>query len=136
MHNALNVLALNLAACNIFLIMKWNIGRTRFTPMVGDGKEMPLGLKFKRFDAASHGTVDIVRYWPFESTVSGGYHYYTIIDKNRIGYCPYKGMDTFMEKDVVKNGVLVKAGRIFTSMGSVYQHPNVHCLVKFKTTSA
>lgn len=112
--------------------LKWNLGRVRFTKMTGDGKEMPLGLKFTRFENGTNGMVDIVRHWAFEPQGANSLHKFAIIDKNRIGYVPYSGMDTFIERDLPTTAQ-VKIDYIGAAMGGVWHNPDAHVTGEVRT---
>lgn len=106
-------------------LLKTSLGRQRFQVMTGDGKEMPLGMKFRRFDNGMNGVVDLVRYAPFEPRGANGLYKFAIIDKNRIGYVPYAGMDTFIERNLPVTK-MQKIDYIAAAMGGVWHIPDSH----------
>lgn len=120
-------------------LAQWNLSKIRFwseEKMKGTKTGYPIKLKFSRLET-NYGQVDFVRYWPFESTITGGTHYMSIIDKKRIGHCRFKGRPKTRKKnDVIKNGDQIVAGYFEDMLGTVFRHPNAHVTAKINTFSA
>lgn len=114
---------------------KWNIGRGKFESKTSS-KKATLGLKFTRWDSP-FGPIDLVIDHELQSTVSGGEHMYFFVDVGRIGYVPYKNLDTHMVElpQTISNP---KRQVVYwrTVMGSHYTQENAHVYGKFVTTSA
>lgn len=120
-------------------MLKWNLAKQRFwgaEKMAGAAGTVP-GLRINRYETTD-GIVDFIRYNPFETKLArnaGGWNYLAIIDTARIGYVPYKNMDTYIERDVVQNGAQIIVGYYFASIGTVWHQPNTHVMCKFQTVS-
>jgi hypothetical protein len=117
---------------------QWKLSKTRYwseDKMKGSKSGYPVNLRYSRMET-DYGLVDFVRYWPFESTVAGGTHFISIIDKKRIGHCRFKGRPKTRKKDdVTKTGDQIIAGYYEDMLGTVFRHPNVHVTAKVNTFS-
>ena len=71
-----------------------------------------------------------------ESTVSGGTHYAFFVDLGRVGYVPYKNLDTHFIENAVKDGRKRTLGYYRTVFGTHYTQENAHVWLKFQTVSA
>ena len=119
-------------------VQKWNLSKQRFwsdSKMKGSKDAYVPGISFSRYEGPE-GIIDFVRYYPFETIVSGGWQWFVILDKKRIGFTRYKGMPKVdIQRDVIQNGDQITAGYYEYMCGTVFRQPNVHVTCKFQTVS-
>jgi len=114
-------------------MLKWNIGKMRFEKMVGS-KSAVVGFMFTEW-MSPFGPLRLVTHEGLQSKIAGGTHFYLMTDINRLAFCPYKGMDTHIVLDAVKDGLQRKVGYVRTMGGPVIHQPNAHVWGSFSTTS-
>lgn len=113
---------------------KWNIGRNRYHDMTSKNAKT-LGLNFRRWETP-FGPVDMVIDHELQSSVSGGIHYYFLVNPKRMGYVPYKNLDTHMveyPQTITNPKRKVICWR--TVFGTWYTQENDHLWGKFSTVS-
>lgn len=112
----------------------WNIGRQRFESVTSQ-KPASAGLSFNRW-LSPFGPIDLIVDQQLESSISGGVHYAFFVDLARVGYVPYKNLDTHFIENAVKDGRKRTLGYYRTVFGTHYTQENAHVWLKFATVSA
>lgn len=112
-------------------ITRWNIGRGRFTNETSD-KPKTLGLNFTKWDSP-FGRIDIIVDHEMDSSVAGNENWAAFIDRSRIGYVPYRNLDTHIKRNVTRERATIKReiGYFRTFMGTHFTQENSHLWLKF-----
>lgn len=114
-------------------IMRWNIGRGQYE-MLTSTKPKTLGLNFVRWNSP-FGVIDIVPDHEMDSSVAGNENFAVFVDRSRMGYVPYRNLDTHIKRNVTRERATIKReiGYIRTFMGTHFTQENAHLWLKFNT---
>jgi len=112
-------------------LMRWNLGEIRFQ---ASKNEQTLGLTFANV-VTPHGTIRLINHKMLKARASGHYHYNFLVDMDKVKYVYYHGLDTQMNRDVVKDGTHQQVDDISTYFGSQFRLAECHGRLRFKNFS-
>ena len=93
------------------------------------------GLNYKQWHTGS-ATYDMMYLPELDSSISGGYNFYFICRRSKIGYVAYNQMDTHMaELKPDQDNPKTRAKYLRTVYGTYFTQPNAHVFGKFITSS-
>lgn len=114
-------------------LMMWNIGRGQFI-METSKANKTLGLQFASV-TTPHGVLKVINHKILAPKASTAPCDNFIVDMENIGYVYFKGLDTTVMRDVVKDGSHQYIDEISTYCGTEFRLANTHARLRFTSFS-